>query len=68
VTLGGSFASFGRPGGSTKPCGTVKLAGYCFLYVLTQRISPATWFMAVICAAEPTRDTEMPTDMAGRTP
>ena len=29
---------------------------------------PATCFMARICAAEPTRLTEMPTFMAGRTP
>ena len=27
---------------------------------------PATCFMALICAAEPTRETEMPTEMAGR--
>lgn len=29
---------------------------------------PATCFMARICAAEPTRDTDRPTLMAGRTP
>ena len=29
---------------------------------------PATAFMALICAAPPTRDTELPTLMAGRTP
>ena len=29
---------------------------------------PTAVFMALICAAEPTRDTEMPTFMAGRTP
>jgi hypothetical protein len=29
---------------------------------------PATFFMALICAAPPTRDTEMPTFTAGRTP
>ena len=29
---------------------------------------PETCFIALICAAEPTRLTEMPTLMAGRTP
>ena len=29
---------------------------------------PATCFIALICAEPPTRDTEMPTLMAGRTP
>src|SRR6266480_4472398 len=29
---------------------------------------PATCFMALSCAAEPTRETERPTEMAGRTP
>ena len=29
---------------------------------------PATFFIGVICALPPTRDTEMPTLMAGRTP
>jgi hypothetical protein len=31
-------------------------------------IRPATCFMALICAAEPTRETDRPTEMAGRTP
>ena len=29
---------------------------------------PATCFMALVCAAPPTRETEMPTLMAGRRP
>jgi hypothetical protein len=29
---------------------------------------PTAVFMALICAAEPTRDTDWPTLMAGRTP
>ncbi len=29
---------------------------------------PATFFIALICASPPTRDTERPTLMAGRTP
>ena len=29
---------------------------------------PATFFIGLICALPPTRDTEMPTLMAGRTP
>ena len=29
---------------------------------------PATRFIALVCADEPTRDTEMPTFTAGRTP
>ena len=29
---------------------------------------PATFFIALICAVPPTRDTEMPTFTAGRTP
>ena len=29
---------------------------------------PATCFIALICAAEPTRETEMPTFTAGRMP
>jgi hypothetical protein len=31
-------------------------------------IVPATCFIALTCAAEPTRDTEMPTFTAGRIP
>ena len=32
------------------------------------RSLPATFFIGLICALPPTRDTEMPTLMAGRTP
>ena len=34
----------------------------------SSRSEPETFFMALTCAAPPTRDTEMPTLMAGRTP
>ena len=34
----------------------------------SRRSVPATCFIALICALPPTRDTEIPTLMAGRTP
>ena len=34
----------------------------------SSRSDPETFFIALICAAPPTRDTEMPTLIAGRTP
>jgi hypothetical protein len=34
----------------------------------SSRSEPATVFIALICASPPTRDTEMPTLSAGRTP
>ena len=36
--------------------------------VLTAAMRPATCFIALICAAEPTRDTDRPTFTAGRMP
>ena len=46
-------------------CANAASSRYC---ASSRRSVPATFFIALICAAPPTRDTEMPTLMAGRTP
>ena len=46
-------------------CAKAASSRYC---ARSRRSVPATWRMALICADPPTRDTELPTLMAGRTP
>jgi hypothetical protein len=46
-------------------CANAASSRYC---ARSRRSEPATCFIALICALPPTRDTEMPTLMAGRTP
>ena len=36
--------------------------------VVVDRVIPATFFIALICASPPTRETEVPASIAGRTP
>src|SRR3712207_8790644 len=46
-------------------CANASSSRYCERSSLRR---PATFFIGLICALPPTRDTEMPTLMAGRTP
>jgi len=46
-------------------CAKAAISRYC---ASSKRSGPATFFMALIWALPPTRDTEMPTFTAGRTP
>ena len=46
-------------------CAKAASSRYCARSSLS---GPATFFMAFVCAAEPTRETEMPTLSAGRWP
>ena len=46
-------------------CAKAASSRYC---ARSRRSVPATCFIALVCAAPPTRDTEMPTLIAGRTP
>ena len=46
-------------------CAKAAISRYCASSPL---IVPATFFIALVCAAEPTRDTERPTFTAGRMP
>ena len=51
---------------SSEPnCANASSSRYC---ARSSRRRPATFFIAFVCAAEPTRDTEVPTLTAGRTP
>ncbi len=46
-------------------CAKAAISRYCASSPL---ILPATFFIALVCAAEPTRDTDRPTFTAGRMP
>ncbi len=51
---------------SSEPnCANASSSRYC---ARSRRRRPATFFVAFVCALPPTRDTEMPTFTAGRTP
>ena len=51
---------------SSEPnCANASSSRYC---ARSSRRRPATFFIAFVCALPPTRETEMPTLIAGRTP
>ena len=51
---------------SSEPnCANASSSRYC---ARSRRRRPATFFIAFVCAREPTRETEVPTLTAGRTP
>ena len=53
-------------GSSSEPnCANASSSRYC---ERSRRSLPATFFIALVCALPPTRETEVPTLIAGRTP